>query len=261
MPPASPTVPSLTLTPIGVVHSPHSERRHAPRQATLEPDTRGTIELFPERGFENALNDIDTWTHLWVVFWFHLNTGWRPMVRPPRGSRRRGVFSTRSPHRPNPIGLSAVTLERRQGLVLHVKELDLLDGTPVLDIKPYVPYSDCLPNAKHGWLESDQGKVYDVLFTPLAEEQLHALGAQGRELRATLLQTLALGPDQPHYRRIKKLGDVNQVAVKAWRAHFRSDETRVYVLRIVSGYREEELRNNRAPELNVHRSLMGVWLA
>lgn len=257
---ASPSVSSLTLTPIGVVRSPHFERRHAPRQATLEPDTRGTIELFSDHGFENALNDIDTWTHLWVVFWFHLNAGWRPMVRPPRGSRRRGVFSTRSPHRPNPIGLSAVSLERREGLVLHVKELDLLDGTPVLDLKPYVPYSDCLPNAKQGWLESDRGKVYDVLFTPLADEQLHALGTQGRELRATLTQTLALGPDQPHYRRIKKLDDRYQVAVKAWRAHFRCDDSQVYVLGVASGYREEELRHNRDPELDVHRSLMGVWL-
>lgn len=259
--PVSSALPSLTLNPIGVVRSPHFERRHAPRQATLEPHTRGTIELFPERGFENALSDIDAWTHLWVVFWFHLNPGWRPMVRPPRGSRRRGVFSTRSPHRPNPIGLSAVVLERREGLILHVKELDLLDGTPVLDLKPYVPYSDCLPEAKHGWLEADQGSEFDVLFEALAVEQLRALGDEGEQLRATLEQTLSLGPNQPHYRRIKKLDDdTYRVAVKAWRAHFRCDSERVFVVRIISGYRSEELRSNASHELDLHRALMGVSL-
>jgi tRNA (adenine37-N6)-methyltransferase len=252
---------SLTLTPIGLVRSPHSERRDAPRQANLEPDTRGRIELFPNRGFENALADIETWSHLWIVFWFHLNSGWRPMVRPPRGSRRRGVFSTRSPHRPNPIGLSAVALERREGLVLHVKELDLLDGTPVLDIKPYVPYSDCLTMAKDGWLTEDRGEVFDVGFEMLAEGQLYALGERGRELRATLEQTLALGPRQPHYRRIKKLdGELYQIAVKAWRAHFRCEHGRVSVVRIVSGYRREELQFNDAPELDAHRSLMAIFL-
>jgi tRNA (adenine37-N6)-methyltransferase len=259
-PPKEPLT-SLTLTPIGVVRSPHSERRHAPRQATLEPDTRGTIELFGERGFENALADIETWTHLWVVFWFHLNQGWRPMVRPPRGSRRRGVFSTRSPHRPNPIGLSAVVLERREGLILHVKELDLLDGTPVLDIKPYVPYSDCLTAAKEGWLQDDHGVVFAVNFEALAQQQLQALAAQGEQLRATLEQTLTLGPNQPHYRRIKKLrDDVYQVAVKAWRAHFRCEDERVYVTRIVSGYRGDELRFNADPDLDIHRLLMAVSL-
>jgi hypothetical protein len=152
-------------------------------------------------------------------------------------------------------------LERREGLLLHVKELDLLDGTPVLDIKPYVPYSDCIPSAKQGWLDDDHGCTFHVEFDPQAVEQLHALGQQGRELRAVLHQTLALGPNQPHYRRIKKLApDVYQIAVKAWRAHFCADDAHVRVMRIVSGYRSEELMYNKDPELDLHRSLMAICL-
>src|SRR5215510_10989946 len=118
---------SLTLQPIGVVHSPFVERRQAPRQSAAAQDVRGTIELLPGHGFEHALADIERWSHLWVIFWFHLNEGWKPKVLPPRSQRRRGLFATRSPHRPNPLGLSVVKLERVLGLTLEVSALDILD--------------------------------------------------------------------------------------------------------------------------------------
>src|SRR5262245_42053141 len=135
---------ALTLTPIGVVHSPFVERRQAPRQSAAARAVRGTIELFPGKGFEHELSDIESWSHVWVIFWFHLNEGWKPKVLPPRSRRRRGVFATRSPHRPNPIGLSVVKLEAVSGLTLEVSALDILDGTPVLDLKPYIPYADAI---------------------------------------------------------------------------------------------------------------------
>src|SRR5690606_2334958 len=140
-------------TPIGVVRSPFVQRQDAPRQSAVAPDVRGQIELFSGHGYENALSDIEQWSHLWVLFWFHLNQGWRPMVRPPRGDRRRGVFATRSPHRPNPLGLSVVKLEGRKGLLLEVSGLDILDGSPVFDLKPYVAYTDALSGAAQGWLQ------------------------------------------------------------------------------------------------------------
>ena len=99
---------TLAMTSIGVIHTPFTERVSAPRQATAAADVEGTIELWSGHDFEHALHDLQGWDYVWVVYAFHLNDAWRPKVLPPRSDRRRGVFSTRSPHRPNPIGLSAV---------------------------------------------------------------------------------------------------------------------------------------------------------
>ena len=146
----------ITLTPIGVVRTPFADRVSAPRQPCAAGGARGTIELLPGRDFEHALSDLEGWDRIWVVFAFHLNPpgAWRPKVLPPRSAgKRRGVFSTRSPHRPNPIGLSVVRLDGVAGLSLHVRDVDMIDGTPVLDLKPYVPYADAFPDARTGWLE------------------------------------------------------------------------------------------------------------
>jgi tRNA-Thr(GGU) m(6)t(6)A37 methyltransferase TsaA len=105
--------------------------------------------------FEQALRDLEGFEYIWVIAWLHLNEDWTPTVIPPRGPKvRRGLFATRSPHRPNPIGLSALRLLKVEGRTLHVRGIDLIDGTPVLDVKPYVPYADAFPNAREGWLET-----------------------------------------------------------------------------------------------------------
>ncbi len=124
----------LTIEPIGYVRTAIKFKDEAPRQPRASGGASGRIELLSGRNYEHALLDIEGWDHIWVLFWFHLNAGWRPKVLPPRStSGRKGVFATRSPHRPNPIGLSAVRLERIEGLTLHVHDIDMLDGTPVLD--------------------------------------------------------------------------------------------------------------------------------
>src|SRR6202042_3087805 len=116
-------------------------------QGYVDPEAEGTIVLEAGRDFEHALSDFAEWDYLWVLYWFHLNDGWRPKVLPPRSKVRRGVFSTRSPHRPSPIGMSVVKLVRVEGLTVHVRGVDMIDGTPVLDIKPYVPSADAIPDA------------------------------------------------------------------------------------------------------------------
>ena len=114
--------------------------------------------------FEQALKDLDEFEYIWVLAWLHLNEGWNVQVIPPRGSKiKRGLFATRAPHRPNPIGLSALKLIGINGRKLKVRGIDLLDGTPVLDIKPYIPYTDSFPNAKAGWLEGLKQKEGDRL--------------------------------------------------------------------------------------------------
>ena len=138
----------LTLEPIGYVRSSLTTKVEAARQPRVGTDTRARIELLPGHNFEHALEDLASWELIWVIFWFHLNSGWRPKVLPPRSKTgRKGVFATRSPHRPNPIGISVVPLERIDGLTLHIRDADLLDGTPVLDLKPYIAYSDAHPTA------------------------------------------------------------------------------------------------------------------
>lgn len=129
--------PRLTLDPIGFLRGPLATKVQAARQPRAAAGTPARIELLPGRNFEHALEDLAHWELIWVIFWFHLNPGWRPKVLPPRSTTgRKGVFATRSPHRPNPIGMSVVRLERVDGLILHIRDADMLDGTPVLDLKP-----------------------------------------------------------------------------------------------------------------------------
>jgi len=148
----------LTLRPIGYVRSPYRNRIDAPHQPSVVEGTEtgraaeARIEL-EEFLPESALRGLEGFERIWVIFAFHRSEGWAPLVKPPRGQGRKGVLATRSPHRPNPIGLSALELVGIEGRVLTVRGMDLLDGTPVLDIKPYVPYADAFPEAKAGWID------------------------------------------------------------------------------------------------------------
>lgn len=144
----------IILKPIGIVHSPFKERYAAPRQPALGSEVTATIELVKGMNLDQAIMDLDRFSHIWVIYWMHLNQGWNPTVTPPRGpKKRRGVLATRAPHRPNSIGLSAVKLLNIKGRKLEIATHDMLDGTPVLDIKPYLPYADSIMDASHGWLE------------------------------------------------------------------------------------------------------------
>jgi len=156
----APIPTQVTCTVIGHVRSPYRERFGTPRQPPVTQQTlddraqEASIELLPRMNFDQALRDLEDFEYIWVLSWMHLNDGWNPMVTPPRGPKRKlGLFATRAPHRPNPIALSAVKLLEITGRTLRVMGIDLLDGTPVLDLKPYVPYADAFPNARAGWLD------------------------------------------------------------------------------------------------------------
>lgn len=141
---------TLSLTPIGCVRSDQVVHHEAPRQSGLGRGSEERIELV--QGMQNGLPDLDGFSHLWVLFWCHLARGRPLQVRPPRDRRKRGVFATRSPQRPNPLGLSCVRLLRIEKRALHIADHDLLDGTPVLDLKPYLPYCDSVPDARIGYV-------------------------------------------------------------------------------------------------------------
>jgi len=143
----------IDMQAIGVVRSGYRERFATPRQPTLDQAETAQIHLNAGMNFEQALTDLDGFSHIWVIYWMHLNNGWNPTVIPPRGPKqRRGLFATRGPHRPNSIGLSAVRLTGIKGRILTIEGHDMLDGTPVLDIKPYIPYADNIEDASSGWL-------------------------------------------------------------------------------------------------------------
>lgn len=144
---------SFSVVPVGVMRSPFRVHQGTPRQAAVaDEDIEGTIHLKP--GLQNLVKDLAGFSHIWLVFWFNYSRGWNETVKPPRDTEFRGLFATRAPHRPNPIGLSVVPLKHVRHTTLTVGTHDLLDGTPILDIKPYIPYADALPEAQAGWVDA-----------------------------------------------------------------------------------------------------------
>lgn len=199
----------VLLQPVGVVHSPFRERFGIPRQPGLIPEARGTIELLPPCNTAECVRALETFSHIWVLFHFHAlkSEQWHATVRPPRlgGNRRVGVFAARSPFRPNPVGLSVLRLEDMHtdanGICLEVSGLDLLDGTPVLDIKPYVPYVDAIPEASPGFAKQIPEPALDVRWDNDAGQQLRQATSQNADdLAALVARVIALDP-RPAYRR------------------------------------------------------------
>ena len=186
---------------IATIRSDFPTKFGIPRQSGLVEELRATVVFEPEYRNPDALRGLEDFSHLWLIWQFSeaVRDKWSPTVRPPRlgGNTRMGVFATRSPFRPNPIGLSCVRLEgiRREpelGHVLEVSGADLMDGTPILDIKPYIPYADCHPDALGGFAAVPAGESLTVEIPP---ELLERIPAQRREaLRGVLAQD-----PRPHY--------------------------------------------------------------
>jgi tRNA-Thr(GGU) m(6)t(6)A37 methyltransferase TsaA len=146
---------SLELKPIGVIHSPHKNMGEVPHQG-YKSEELSQIEVFRE--FEEGLQDIEGFSHIIVIYWFHKSQGYHLLVKTPWDDVLHGLFTTRSPHRPCPLGLTAVELVAREKNILKVKGLDAIDGTPLLDIKPYLPGVDERSGIKPGWFEDKLGK-------------------------------------------------------------------------------------------------------
>jgi len=141
---------SLELKPIGIIHSPYRDREQAPRQGSRREEIC-QVEVFKE--FEEGLKDIEGFSHIILIYWFHKSAGYHLLVTTPWDTKPHGLFTTRSPNRPNPLGLCVVELVAREKNLLKVRGLDAIDGSPLLDIKPYIPAVDGKANVKVGWLE------------------------------------------------------------------------------------------------------------
>ncbi|MGB5831553.1 MAG: tRNA (N6-threonylcarbamoyladenosine(37)-N6)-methyltransferase TrmO [Thiohalocapsa sp.] len=199
---------AFQFDPIGIVRSPFADKFGIPRQPGLVDAAEAQLLLLPPYDQEAAFTGLDGFSHVWLLFVFHqdcLDAGWKPRVRPPRlgGQRKVGVFASRAPYRPNPIGLSAVAhdgLERSgDGLSLRLKGLDLLDGTPVLDIKPYVPYADSIADAASGFAPTPPDQRWQIRFSSEAAASVLARDPDGRlRLRELIEQVIAQDP-RPGY--------------------------------------------------------------
>jgi tRNA-Thr(GGU) m(6)t(6)A37 methyltransferase TsaA len=142
---------TIRLRPIGVVHTPFKEPKGTPIQPAMADGARGTVTVFEE--FQDGLKDLEGFERIWLICWFHLAPKARLLVTPFLDDRQHGVFATRAPARPNPIGISSVRLLRIDGNILTVADVDIVDGTPLLDIKPYAPAFDCYKVKRSGWLD------------------------------------------------------------------------------------------------------------
>jgi len=196
---------TFQFEPIGFIRSPFKEKFGIPRQPGLVPEIRATLALVPPYNKPEAVAELEGYSHVWIQFVFHqvLNQEWQPRVRPPRlgGNQRVGVFASRSPFRPNPIGLSVVALEQvvvdGSSVILELSGVDLLDATPVLDIKPYIAYVDSVPDAASGFAPAAPDKLLRVQFSQLAEDQLQRR-EDAAELRILITHLLELDP-RPAY--------------------------------------------------------------
>ena len=265
----------MEINSIGTFFGDAVYKYDAPRQGRLFAGHPGRIVLNPGQNFEMALRDLDGFERIWVIFQFHENEGWRPTTRPPvppKGKDRVGTFASRSPYRPNPIGLSCVRLLKIDGLTLYVDEADLLNGTPVLDIKPYIPMADAFPDARAGWVEEQVGDLWAV-------EMSDAFAAQNRwiaERSAFDLESFArvqlsrgnFSKDVFDSSRRRLTIDENAktgvLAYRTFRIRFSYDDSccKVVLQRISSGYSDADLNpetEDKYGDKQLHRDFIAKF--
>ena len=228
----------ILITPIGYLQSNLKQRYETPRQGILAKDSKAVIHLNPKQNFEQAVKDLNGFDRVWIIYQFHLNKNWKPLVTPPRHTRKKvGVFATRAPYRPNHIGLSCVKLDKVEGLKILISESDILDGSPILDIKPYLPYSDSFPDVKTGWVKSSLENIFDVKFNLKAKKIAEKLKSeQDINLFDYARVQLEFNPADTTRKRITKLksktddGEEYVLSYQGWQIRFSVNEKEKLVL-------------------------------
>lgn len=224
---------SLLIEPIAYIKNGYKEKFGVPRQSGLAPSVKSVIEFCEGYRDENCIRDIEQYSHLWLLWGFSKNENqWSPTVRPPRlgGNKRVGVFATRSPFRPNPVGLSCVKLESveegKNGKILIVSGGDLADDTPIYDIKPYLPYVDCIENAKGGFAEEHKDHYFQVEFSDGLKEKITESQAEN------ITELLSLDP-RPSYQNDEER--IYGLAFEDMQIKFRYEGEKIIVSDIIRG--------------------------
>lgn len=220
----------MEIKAVAIFHSPFPEKFGIPRQAGLAESLEGWIELEPEYRQEDALRGLDGFDYIWLIWGFHLNRfpERKLTVRPPRlgGNERVGVFASRSPFRPNGMGLSSVRIEKIEGCRIYVLGADLADGTPIYDIKPYVEYSDSHSGVRSGFIDSNEWKTLEVV---IPQETAELSGMDSASLEA-LKETLAQDP-RPRYH--DDPSKIYGMTFSKWNISFRAEGRMLRVMEIV----------------------------
>ena len=217
---------------IGVIRSPYKEKFAVPRQPGLVKSCGGELHLIAPYNQAEAVRGLEAFSHLWVLFIFHqtMEGGWRPTVRPPRlgGNARMGVFATRSTFRPNPVGMSLVELKdircHKDRVILELGSLDLVDGTPVVDIKPYLPFAEALPDARASYAQQAPQAEMPVYFTAEISLQLPQLEKRYPRLADFIVEVLAQDP-RPAYRKDEEAGKTYAVWLLDFNVRWRVTES------------------------------------
>jgi tRNA-Thr(GGU) m(6)t(6)A37 methyltransferase TsaA len=262
----------LTMRPIGYVRTQKSLKFEALHQPDEEIEEQSVLELLPGEEYRRALQDVEGFSRIWLIWWFHRNSSWRSLVLPPRGpAHRRGVFATRSPHRPNPLGITPVKLLSIKGNQLFLGACDLVDGTPVFDIKPYIPQYDAFPDESAGWLDEVDAWMklepsYQVLYSTLATAQKTWLSEQWAIHFSVRMEELLERDPTPHRtRRIRRRkSGLHEIGCGAWRAVFNIVGKQVIIdsiepgfpLRLLCGEYSQEI-----PDCDAQRDYLTIWPA
>lgn len=255
----------LSFEPIGYVSAHQKYKYQQPRQGEFARN-RGVIQLLPGNNYEQALEDLEQFDKIWLIYLFHQNSGWRPKVNPPVSpdGKKKGVFATRSPYRPNPIGMSCVDLVSVDGLKLTIENFDLLDETPILDIKPYIAHYDAHPTASTGWLPENPPAENEIIFAPAAEgEGNWIIDNGGPDLFDLVRVQLAIDPFNTKRKRITLLDENRAVlAFRTWRIQYELNDAVLTVEAIRSGYSAEELvpgSDDRYRDKDLHRGFRALF--
>lgn len=233
---------SIVYSPVGFFKSSHKQTYQAPRQGVLAKDSSGFVEFNKEYS-KATFEDLIGFDRVWLIYDFHQNHTWSEKVRPPRFSnKKRSVFATRSPYRPNKIGISCVRVDKILENRLYVFDHDLLDETPILDIKPYLPYADSFEDVKTGWVSKEA--PYKVLYCDEALMKIDWLFKKTDiNFKQIIENQLAFEPTSNKSKRVKKSDeeDCYFFAIRTWRFKFKLLEKEIEILSVFGSYSKEDL--------------------
>ncbi len=246
----------IEFEPIGYMKCERSYHEEQPRQGNLS-ESQGYIELINGHNYEQGLKNLDGFSRIWVIYVFHQNKTWRPLANPPRtdGKGRKGVFATRSPYRPNQIGISCVKLLSINKNKIYVADIDLLNNTPILDIKPYIPEYDSFPESKIGWMENIIEDVYRIEYSERANEKLNFLKQQKIELKGVIESQLGHDIFDKSRNKYIKSEEGYVLRFKSWRIIFDVIDKKVTIKDINSIYSDFSvlLGNDTERDLMIHQ--------
>lgn len=223
----------------------------------VHSEAGGFVELEKGYNYEQGLKDLEGFDYIWLIFIFHHNNNWRPLTNPPYsdGKGKKGVFATRSPYRPNPVGISCVKLDAIKGNRVFVSDADLLNDTPIIDIKPYIPEFDSFADARSGWLENVDRTVFEIVYSSAADLKMKFLKKCGVDLCGVINSQLGYNPLDKTRNKFRPFNDAFLLRFKSWRIVFAFEDCKINIENIFSGYADFSacLGNDRISDLEIHR--------